>query len=286
MCRSIHVHDKEANYLVQHPLVKFVNFTGSIAVGKKIRKTIGDSERLVGAGMELGGKDPAYVLPDTDLDFAVENIIDGAFFNSGQCCCSIERCYVHESIYDKFVEKAVALTKGYVLGDPNDQNTTLGPMANIKFAENVRTQIKDALEKGAKALIDTKELFPAEKPDNAYVAPQILVDVNHSMLVMNEETFGPVLGIMKVSSDKEAIELMNDSRYGLTASIWTSSEEKALEIGDQIETGTWFMNRCDYIDPALAWVGAKESGLGFSMSKQGFGQFTRPKSYHLKLSQK
>ncbi|KAI8387262.1 aldehyde dehydrogenase [Blakeslea trispora] len=284
--QAIHVQDKEADYLVQHPLVKFVNFTGSIAVGKRIRQTIGDSQRLVGAGMELGGKDPAYVLPDTDLDFAVENIVDGAFFNSGQCCCSIERCYVHESIYDAFVEKAVALTKGYVLGDPNDQSTTLGPMANIKFAGNVRTHIKDALKKGASALIDTKQLFPSEKPDNAYVAPQILVNVNHSMLVMNEETFGPVLGIMKVSSDEQAIELMNDSRYGLTASIWTSSEEKAIEIGDQIETGTWFMNRCDYIDPALAWVGAKESGLGFSMSKQGFSQFTRPKSYHLKLSQK
>lgn len=148
-------------------------------------------------------------------------------------------------------------------------------MANIKFANNVRDQIADAIKKGAKPLIDTEKLFPAAKPDTGFVAPQILVDVDHSMLVMTEETFGPVLCIMKVSSDEEAIKLMNDSKYGLTASIWTSNEERAVEIGDQIETGTWFMNRCDYIDPALAWVGAKESGLGFSMSKQGFSQFTR-----------
>lgn len=284
--QTVHVQDKEANYLVQHPSIQFVNFTGSVAVGKKIRQAIGDSQHLIGSGMELGGKDPAYVLPDTNLDYAVENIIDGAFFNSGQCCCSIERCYVHVDIYEEFVRKAVALAKTYILGEPNDNNTTLGPMANIKFANNVRDQIKDAFEKGAKLLIDTKEVFPMDKPGTAYIGPQILTNVDHSMLVMTEETFGPVLGIMKVSSDQEAIELMNDSKYGLTASIWTSDAIKAVEIGDQIETGTWFMNRCDYIDPALAWVGAKESGLGFSMSKQGYSQFTRPKSYHLKLSQK
>ncbi|GAA5803780.1 aldehyde dehydrogenase [Helicostylum pulchrum] len=282
----VHVQDKEANYLVQHPGIQFVNFTGSIAVGKKIRQAIGDSHHLIGSSMELGGKDPAYVLPDSDINFAVENIVDGAFFNSGQCCCSIERCYVDQSIYDNFVEKAVALTKTYVLGDPNNQETTLGPMANIKFANNVRDQIADAIKKGAKPLIDTEKLFPAAKHDTGFVAPQILVDVDHSMTVMTEETFGPVLCIMKVSSDEEAIKLMNDSKYGLTASIWTSNEKRAVEIGDQIETGTWFMNRCDYIDPALAWVGAKESGLGFSMSKQGYSQFTRLKSYHLKLSQK
>ncbi|CAO3641826.1 unnamed protein product [Mucor fragilis] len=284
--QAVHVQDKEANYLVQHPSIQFVNFTGSVAVGKKIRQAIGDSQHLIGSGMELGGKDPAYVLPDSDIGYAVENIIDGAFFNSGQCCCSIERCYVHESVYDEFVEKAVALAKGYVLGDPNHQDTTLGPMANIKFANSVRDQVKDAVEKGAKPLIDTEQVFPNDKAGTGYVAPQILVNVSHDMLVMTEETFGPILGIMKVSSDDEAIRLMNDSKYGLTASIWTASEDKAVEIGDQIETGTWFMNRCDYIDPALAWVGAKDSGLGFSMSKQGYSQFTRPKSYHLKLSQK
>ncbi|KAI9256901.1 exoribonuclease 1 [Sporodiniella umbellata] len=269
--QAVHVQDEEANSIVQHPLIQYVNFTGSVAVGKTIRKSLGDSKHLIGCGMELGGKDPAYVLSDSDINFAVENIVDGAFFNSGQCCCSIERCYVHESVYDAFVEKAVALTKTYVLGNPTEQETTLGPMANIKFANTVREHVKDAVAKGAKALIDP---FEADKPNTAYVGPQILTNVNHDMLVMKEETFGPVLAIMKVSSDEEAIQLMNDSDYGLTASIWTKSEQKAMEIGDQIETGTWFMNRCDYIDPALAWVGVKNSGLGFSMSKQGFNQFT------------
>ncbi|KAI8637549.1 aldehyde dehydrogenase [Parasitella parasitica] len=280
--QAVHVHDKEASYLVQHPSIQFVNFTGSVAVGKKIRQAIGDCQHLIGCGMELGGKDAAYVLPDSNIDYAVENIVDGAFFNSGQCCCSIERCYVHKDIYDEFVKKAVDLAKRYVLGDPNDENTTLGPMANIRFADIVRHQVKDAIDKGATPLV---EAFGNDKEGTCYVGPQILVNVNHDMLVMTEETFGPVLGIMKVSSDQEAIKLMNDSKYGLTASIWTRSQEKAIQIGDQVETGTWFMNRCDYIDPALAWVGAKESGLGFAMSKQGFSQFTRPKSYHLKLSQ-
>ncbi|ORX53944.1 aldehyde dehydrogenase [Hesseltinella vesiculosa] len=282
----VHVDDQGAQYLVQHSGIQFVNFTGSVAVGKKIRQAIGDSQRLVGSGMELGGKDPAYVLPDADLDYAVGNIVDGAFFNSGQCCCSIERCYVHEDVYDAFVEKAVALTKEYVLGDPNDAASTLGPMASVRFANNVRAQLEEAVQKGAKPLIDTASLFPLDKPGSAYVGPQLLVNVNHGMTVMKEETFGPLLGIMRVSSDDEAVQLMNDSKYGLTASIWTADPEKALAIGDRIETGTWFMNRCDYIDPALAWVGAKESGLGFSMSKYGFTQFTRPKSFHLKLVQK
>ncbi|KAG1444763.1 hypothetical protein G6F56_010163 [Rhizopus delemar] len=232
--QAIHVQDQEADYLVKHPKVQFVNFTGSVAVGKTIRKSLGDR-----CGMELGGKDPAYVLPDSNVDFAVENIVDGAFFNSGQCCCSIERCYVHKDVYDEFLEKAIALTKTYVLGNPTQQETTLGPMANIKFANTVREHIKDAVSKGAKTLIGP---FEADKSDTAYVGPQILVDVNHDMLVMKDETFGPVLAIMKVSSDQEAVQLMNDSDYGLTASIWTTSEEKAMEIGDQIETGTWFMN--------------------------------------------
>ncbi|SAM08135.1 hypothetical protein [Absidia glauca] len=281
----VHVDDQGANALVQHPGIQFVNFTGSVAVGKKIRQSIGDSQRLIGSAMELGGKDPAYVLSDSNIDYAVENIVDGAFFNSGQCCCSIERCYVHADVYDAFVEKAVALTQKYVLGDPNDENVTLGPMANIRFAENVRSQLDDAVTKGATLMVDTKKYFPQDKPGTSFVAPQILTNVNHSMTIMKEETFGPVLGIMRVESDEEAIKLMNDSNYGLTASIWTSNPDKAMDIGDRIETGTWFMNRCDYIDPALAWVGAKESGLGFSMSKQGFMQFVRPKSFHMKLVQ-
>ncbi|CAM0137611.1 unnamed protein product [Umbelopsis sp. WA50703] len=280
-----HVDDHGANYLVQHPQIKFVNFTGSIEIGKKIRKAISDSGKLIGSAMELGGKDPAYVCDDTNLDYAVENIVDGAFFNSGQCCCAIERCYVQDTIYDEFVAKAVALTEKYVLGNPSDPDVSLGPMANVRFADKVREQIHDAVSKGAKTLIDTGKLFAADKAGTAYVGPQILVDVDHSMKVMQDETFGPVLAIMKVHADEDAVQLMNDSQYGLTASIWTKDVERALRIGDQIETGTWFMNRCDYIDPGLCWVGAKDSGLGFSMSHHGFDQFVRPKSFHLKLAQ-
>ncbi|KAI7872691.1 aldehyde dehydrogenase [Spinellus fusiger] len=283
--QAIHVDDRGADFIVRHADIHFVSFTGSVAVGKKIRESIGASQRLVGSGMELGGKDPAYVLADANIDYAVENIVDGAFFNSGQCCCSIERCYVAESVYDAFVKKAVSLTETYVLGNPNAMETTLGPMANVRFADNVRAHIKDAESKGAKLLIDTTKYFTADKAGTTYVGPQILVNVTHDMLVMKEETFGPVLAIMPVASDEEAIRLMNDSNYGLTASIWTCSSEKAIAIGDQIETGTWFMNRCDYIDPALAWVGVKDSGSGFSMSKAGFNNFVRIKSYHLKLTQ-
>ncbi|CDS13394.1 hypothetical protein LRAMOSA05572 [Lichtheimia ramosa] len=280
--QAVHVDDSGADYLVRHPNIEYVSFTGSVAVGKKIRKAIGDEERLIGLGMELGGKDPAYVLPDVDLDFAVENVVDGAFFNSGQCCCSIERCYVHVDIYDAFVEKAVALTKKYVLGDPKHPDTTLGPMAHERFADKVREHLAEAVGKGAKLLIDTNQVFPQDKPGSNFVGPQVVVDVNHSMKIMQEETFGPVLAIMPVKSDEEAIALMNDSKYGLTASIWTNDVDRAIAIGDQIDCGTWFMNRCDYVDPALAWVGAKDSGLGFSMSKHGFDQFVRPKSFHLR----
>ncbi|KAL0087261.1 aldehyde dehydrogenase [Phycomyces blakesleeanus] len=283
--QSVVLTDSGSEYATNHPGIKFVSFTGSVAVGKKIRKSLGTTKPLIGSGMELGGKDPAYVLSDSDIAYAAENIVDGAFFNSGQCCCSIERCYVDAKVYDKFVEKAVAITKGYVLGNPNDMETTIGPMANIQFANNVRAQLKDAESKGAKLLIATEKYFSQDKTGSTYIGPQIVVNVNHDMVIMKEETFGPVLAIMPVSSEEEAIRLMNDSDYGLTASIWTTDAEKAIRIGDQIETGTWFMNRCDYIDPALPWVGAKDSGSGFSMSKHGFNAFVRQKSYHLKLKQ-
>ncbi|KAI9322152.1 aldehyde dehydrogenase [Dichotomocladium elegans] len=273
--QAMHVDDTGADYLVRHPGVQYVSFTGSVAVGKKIRKAIGDEERLIGIGMELGGKDPAYVLPDANLDHAVENIVDGAFFNSGQCCCSIERCYVHVDIYDAFVEKAVAIAQKYVLGDPNHPDTTLGPMAHQRFADKVREQLDEAVSNGARLLIETEKYFPQDKRGTTFVGPQIVVNVKHDMKIMQEETFGPVLAIMPVKSDEEAIRLMNDSQYGLTASIWTADMEKALKIGEQVECGTWFMNRCDYIDPALAWTGAKDSGLGFSLSKHGFDPFIR-----------
>ena len=256
----------------------FINFTGSVEGGRSIERAAAGT--FAGLGLELGGKDPGYVMEDADLEAAVDTLMDGATYNSGQCCCGIERIYVHESLYDAFVEKSVAWVSNYKLGNPLDPETTLGPMANKRFAMVVREQIADAVSKGAKALVDPK-LFPADD-GGAYIMPQVLVNVDHSMTFMKEETFGPAVGIMKVRSDEEALELMNDSPYGLTASLWTQDPERAARIGRDIETGTVFMNRADYLDPALCWTGVKETGKGGSLSVLGFQNLTRPKSYHLK----
>jgi acyl-CoA reductase-like NAD-dependent aldehyde dehydrogenase len=223
------------------------------------------------------------VRADANMQHAIENLVDGSFYNSGQSCCGIERIYVDSAVYDEFVEGAVELTKQYKLGNPTDPETTLGPMVTTAAAKFVRGQIDEAVKGGAKALIDEK-LFPASDPETAYLAPQILVDVDHSMRVMTEETFGPVVGIMKVKDEAEAIRLMNDSEFGLTAAIWTSDEDAAVRIGRQVETGTFFMNRCDYLDPSLAWTGVKNSGRGCTLSALGYEQLTRPKSFHLRTT--
>jgi acyl-CoA reductase-like NAD-dependent aldehyde dehydrogenase len=256
----------------------FINFTGSVEGGRSIERAAAGT--FAGLGLELGGKDPGYVMEDADLDAAVDTLMDGATYNSGQCCCGIERIYVHESLFDAFVEKSVAWVSNYRLGNPLDPETTLGPMANRRFAGAVRQQLADAIAKGARALIDPR-LFPADD-GGAYLMPQILVDVDHSMTFMKEETFGPAVGIMKVASDEEALALMNDSPYGLTASLWTADPLRAAHLGHEIETGTVFMNRADYLDPALCWTGIKETGKGGSLSVLGFHNLTRPKSYHLK----
>lgn len=268
-------HDTTAE-LISGRHVNFVNFTGSVRGGQAMEHAAAGT--FIPASTELGGKDPGYVRADADLDAAVDTLIDGAMFNSGQCCCGIERIYVHESLYDAFVEKAVALVKTYKLGNPLDAETTMGPMAHVRFAEEVRAQIAEAVEAGAVAHIETMEADDG----GAYLTPQILTNVSHDMRVMRDESFGPVVGIMKVSDDDEAIALMNDSQFGLTASIWTADTEKADEIGAQLETGTVFMNRCDYLDPALCWTGCKDTGRGAGLSVLGFHALTRPKSYHLK----
>ncbi|NEY90443.1 aldehyde dehydrogenase family protein [Tabrizicola oligotrophica] len=265
-------------HLIANRYFNFVNFTGSVAGGKAMERAAAGT--FTPLGLELGGKDPAYVRADANLDAAVDTLMDGALFNAGQCCCGIERIYVHESLYDAFVEKAVAWTNALKLGNPFDGASTLGPMANKRFAKVVRDQIAEAVAAGAKPLIDPAN-FPADD-GGAYLAPQVLVNVDHSMRVMTEESFGPVVGIMKVKDDAEAIRLMNDSPYGLTASIWTEDYDTAAAIGAQIETGTVFMNRADYLDPALCWTGCKDTGRGGSLSYLGFLSVTRPKSYHLK----
>jgi acyl-CoA reductase-like NAD-dependent aldehyde dehydrogenase len=277
----LHLSDADTARLVTAPEVDFVSFTGSVRVGRAVEQAA--AGRFIGLGLELGGKDPAYVRADAKLDDAVENLVDGSYFNSGQSCCAVERIYVHASLFKPFVEAFVALTRQYRLGDPRDPETTLGPMVRTAAAQLVREHIAEAVQMGARALIDPKA-FPAQRDGTPYLAPQVLVDVNHSMRVMREETFGPVVGILSVASDEEAVRLMNDSPYGLTASIWTRDAEAAVRLGGQVRTGTCFMNRCDYLDPALAWTGVKDSGRGCSLSALGYEQLTRPKSYHLRTA--
>ncbi|CAN7720303.1 aldehyde dehydrogenase family protein (plasmid) [Aminobacter sp. NyZ550] len=264
--------------LIQARSFDFINFTGSVEGGRSIERAAAGT--FVGLGLELGGKDPGYVMEDADLDAAVDTLMDGAMFNSGQCCCGIERVYVHESLYDDFVEKSAAWVANLKLGNPLDPETTLGPMANKRFAAEVRAQVGEAIAAGANAVVDAAK-FPQDD-GGAYLAPQILTNVDHSMRVMRDESFGPVVGIMKVSGDEQALELMNDSEFGLTASLWTKDPERAARIGAEVETGTVFMNRADYLDPALCWTGVKSTGRGGSLSVIGFQNLTRPKSYHLK----
>jgi acyl-CoA reductase-like NAD-dependent aldehyde dehydrogenase len=259
--------------------VQQVNFTGSVDAGKAMESAA--CGRFLGMGLELGGKDPAYVRADANLEHAVENLVDGSFFNSGQSCCAVERIYVDHTLYPVFVERFVELTRQYVLGNPLDEATTLGPLVSPGAAFFVRGQIAEAVAQGAKALIDP-QAFAADVPGSAYLAPQVLVDVTHQMSVMRDESFGPVVGIMPVASDDEAIALMNDSEFGLSASIWTRDLAAAEQLGNAIDTGTVFMNRCDYLDPALAWTGVKHSGRGVTLSRLGYEHLTRAKSFHLR----
>ena len=278
--QSLYLNHADTDALLQSDAVDFVAFTGSVNGGHQVQAAI--SKRFIGAGLELGGKDPAYVRADADVASAAENLVDGAFFNSGQSCCGIERIYVHASVYEAFVQAFVEVTQQYRLGDPTDANTNLGPMVRRSAADFVRAQIAEAVAQGAKSLVD-EAVFPASQVGTAYLSPHVLVNVNHNMRVMREESFGPVVGIMAVQDDEEAIRLMNDSDFGLTASIWTQDALVAEALAGQIATGTVFMNRCDYLDPALAWTGVKDTGHGISLSELGYAQLTRVKSYHLRV---
>jgi acyl-CoA reductase-like NAD-dependent aldehyde dehydrogenase len=269
---------EQTEKLIGSGKIDHINFTGSVGGGRAIERATAGT--LASIGLELGGKDPAYVRTDAKLDHAIENLVDGAFYNSGQCCCGVERIYVDARVYGDFVEGFADLTRKYVVGNPLDQSTTLGPMARGSFADTVRSQTAEALRKGATALINMR--VDGDRPGSPYLAPEVLTNVDHQMEVMREESFGPVVGIMKVRDDEEAVTLMNDSPYGLTASIWTRDLDRAAEIGSRVETGTVYMNRCDYLDPHLTWTGVKDTGRGAALSKYGFDALTQPKSFHLR----
>ena len=277
--QHVHASHSAVERMIQDPRINFVVFTGSVQGGAAMERAA--AGRFIGVGTELGGKDPSYVRHDADLALAISENVDGTFFNSGQSCCGIERIYVHDSMYDAFVDGFVDLTKQYVLGNPMDADTTIGPMVNAAAATFVRGQVSAAIASGARALVDESH-FAASTAGTPYMGPTVLVDVDHSMNIMREESFGPVIGIMRVQNDEEAVALMNDSPYGLTACLWTQDVAAAQTIGRRIETGTVFMNRCDYVDPTLVWSGVKDTGSGIALSRLGFGPYTRPKSFHLK----
>ena len=268
-------HDTTAALIAERSF-GFVNFTGSVAGGQAMERAAAGT--FTAMGLELGGKDPGYVADDADLPAAIDALMDGAMYNSGQCCCGIERIYVHEALYDDFVAGAVTWASKQVLGDPRDPATTLGPMAHVRFAAEARAQVEEAVAAGARAHL------PVQAADDgaAYLSPQVLTDVDHSMRVMREESFAPVVGVMKVKDDDDAVSLMNDSDFGLTASLWTADTDRAEALGARIETGTVFQNRADYLDPALCWTGCKLTGKGGGLSEIGYHNLTRPKSYHLK----
>lgn len=272
--------------LIRAPEIGYVSFTGSVRGGRIVEESA--AGRFIGLGLELGGNDPAYVREDANLDAAAETLVDGAFFNAGQSCCGIQRIYVARGVHDAFVERAVALTQRYVLGNPLQPGTTLGPVVRARAAAEIREVIAQAVGAGAVNVIDNSHFKKASESSlnasesSCYVAPALLTQVDHRMRIMSEECFGPVAGIMPVDSDEQAIALMNDSPYGLTAAVFTQDEAAALHIGGQVRAGTFFMNRCDYLDPALAWTGVKQSGCGVSLSKLGYEPLTQAKSFHLR----
>ena len=278
----LHLNHEDGLKVVSDKRINFVSFTGSVKAGYDVQRAT--HTKFIDMALELGGKDPAYARYDCDLDKTVENLVDGSFFNSGQSCCGIERIYVDEKIYNNFIELFASKTYNYKLGNPLEKETNLGPVVKLSAAEFISNQMNDAINKGAKKLIDENKFdFPKEHKN--YMIPQALTNVNHDMGFMTEETFGPCVGIMKVKDESEAIKLMNDSPYGLTASIWTKDLDIAEKIGNQVQTGTFYMNRCDYLDPALSWTGVKETGKGCSLSEIAYEKLTAPKSFHLRKEQ-
>lgn len=280
LLQCLHLSHEDTTRLVGSGLVDFVAFTGSIAAGRSMEHAA--AGQFLKIGLELGGKDPAYVRKDANIEQTVAGLVEGAFFNAGQSCCGIERIYVEAPLYKSFVEAYVAEVKTYQLGNPLDVEVSLGPVVTAASAERLRCQVAQAEQAGAQTCIEAS-LFSGEALGKPYLAPQVLIDVDHQMAIMRDESFGPVVGIMPVDGDEQAVSCMNDSEFGLTASIWTRDAAIAEQLGYRLQAGTIYMNRCDYLDPALAWTGVKNTGRGVSLSVLGYEQLTQPQSFHFKL---
>ncbi len=265
--------------LVADPRIDHVLFTGSIHGGHRIQAAA--KNRFLHVGLELGGNDPAYAAADCDLAKTVENVVDGAIYNAGQSCCSVERVYVHRSIYDRFVAAAEPLVRAYVLGDPSSDATTLGCIAQPNHPQELAAFIADATQKGARLVAGGKATSVSGK--GRFFEATMLVDVPQAADLMKKESFGPILAIAPVDSDEEALARMNDSELGLTASVWTSDRARAERMANELQFGTVYMNRCDSLDPALPWTGVKDSGRGVTLGTLGFDALTRPKSIHFRL---
>lgn len=270
-------HDQTAALVADPRAVDYVAFTGSVAGGQAVYRQA--AQRVLDVGLELGGKDPAYVAADADLAFTVENVVDGACYNAGQSCCAVERVYVHRRVYDEFVDRAREALTGYRLDDPLDEGTTMGPLASRSALDTLEGQVQDAVRRGARLLLGGKRL-----PDTRgnFFPPTLLADVPQGAEVMQEESFGPLLPVRAVDTDEEALRQMNDTRYGLTASVWTRDRERADHFASELRAGTIYQNRCDYLDPALPWTGVGDSGKGSTLSPYGFYHLTRRRSVHFR----
>ena len=277
LVQNLILNHKQTLDMIREGGVDHVVFTGSVPGGRAIYRAV--AERFIDVGLELGGKDPAYIAEDADLEFTVPNVVDGACYNAGQSCCAVERVYVHRNLYENFIERAKVVMRRYCLGDPLAEETTLGPLASPSAPEYLDRQVDDAKQRGAELILGGKQ--SKNKTGNFY-PPTLLISVPNEAEVMQEESFGPIVPVHKVESDQEALARMNESRFGLTASVWTADQERAEWFAARLKVGTVYQNRCDYLDPALAWSGFGDSGKGSSLSTYGFFHLTRRKSIHFK----
>jgi acyl-CoA reductase-like NAD-dependent aldehyde dehydrogenase len=278
LVQTIDCHHPTSEKIVADPRVDHVIFTGSIFGGHRIAQAA--AHKFMHVGFELGGNDPAYVAADADLKNSAENIVDGAIYNAGQSCCAVERIYVHASVYDKFVAACEPLVRAYVMGDPEDSKTTLGPIAQPNHPSELDELVTDAKLKNARLIVGGKKAHVNGK--GRFFEATLLADCTQEMALFQRESFGPIVAIAKVNSDEEALEKMNASELGLTASIWTTDRDRANRMARDLEFGTVYMNRCDALDPALPWTGVKDSGRGSSLSTLGFDALTRPKAIHFR----